>query len=53
MQQLNAGDSDPGIPYTILAGNVDEFKDDSDMLLGKLLDKVGKGYLDQIQHIQS
>lgn len=45
MQQLNSEGSDPGIRYTILAGNVDEFEDDSDVLFAKLLNKVGKSAL--------
>ncbi|MCB9088113.1 MAG: caspase family protein [Calditrichae bacterium] len=34
---------DPGIPYTILAGELDKYEEPSDKLFTKLLDKAGKG----------
>ena len=43
MGQLNCGGVDPGVPYTILAGNVAEFEEESDMIVAKLLSKVGRG----------
>ncbi len=44
LQKLNSGD-DPGIPYTILAGNVRRYEEQNDGLMAKLLAKIGKGGL--------
>ena len=41
---LNAS-ADPGIRYTILAGNVDDYRTDADGLVGKLLAKTGQGVM--------
>ena len=41
---LNASD-DPGIPYTILAGDVDAWREPSDALSAQMLAKVGRGVL--------
>lgn len=38
---------DPGIPYTILAGELDKYQEPSDKLFAKLLDKAGKGMVFQ------
>ncbi|MFK7734276.1 MAG: caspase family protein, partial [Pseudomonadales bacterium] len=43
MQQLNAQGSDPGVRYTILAGNIAAFDESSDQFLKELISKVGKG----------
>ena len=42
--QLNAS-NDPGVPYTILAGDIREYREDSDPLLARLTAKLGKGAL--------
>ena len=43
LEELNDKNfADPGIPYTILAGNVDAFKETSDKFVAKLLEKIGK-----------
>ncbi|WP_446010962.1 esterase/lipase family protein [Candidatus Electrothrix sp.] len=44
IQKLNAGD-DPGIPYTVLAGDVRRYDTQNDGLMAKLIAKVGKGRL--------
>jgi len=44
IQKLNAGD-DPGIPYTILAGDVRRYEEQDDGLMAKLTAKMGKGGL--------
>ncbi|MCI5161725.1 MAG: hypothetical protein D3917_06825 [Candidatus Electrothrix sp. AX5] len=44
IQKLNAGD-DPGIPYTVLAGDVRRYDTQNDGLMAKLIGKVGKGRL--------
>jgi hypothetical protein len=42
--KLNRGD-DPGIPYTILAGDIRGYDDANDKLMAKLVAKIGKGGL--------
>ncbi|WPD20885.1 MAG: caspase family protein [Candidatus Electrothrix scaldis] len=50
IQKLNSGD-DPGIPYTILAGDIRRYDDGHDKLMEKLVAKVGKGGLfDTLYH---
>lgn len=44
IQALN-GSPDPGIPYTILAGDVDQYHEPTDGLFAKLLAKTGRGAL--------
>lgn len=44
IQNLNAGD-DPGIRYTILAGDVRDYQEQGDTLIAKLTAKIGKGAL--------
>lgn len=44
IRELNASD-DPGIPYTILAGNVDEYREPTDDVFAKLLTKTGQSFL--------
>ncbi len=41
IKTLNTSD-DPGIRYTILAGDVDEYKEPSDEFFAKMLAKVGQ-----------
>jgi pimeloyl-ACP methyl ester carboxylesterase len=41
---LNSSE-DPGIPYTVLAGDVDEYRDPGDPLFGRLLTKAGQGFV--------
>jgi pimeloyl-ACP methyl ester carboxylesterase len=42
--QLNASD-DPGVRYTILAGDIRGYREDSDPLIARLTAKIGKGAL--------
>ncbi|MCA9742399.1 caspase family protein [candidate division KSB1 bacterium] len=42
MKKLNTS-SDPGIPYSILAGNINSYNEPSDQLFPKLIAKAGKG----------
>ncbi|MCI5158672.1 MAG: caspase, partial [Candidatus Electrothrix sp. AUS1_2] len=44
IRKLNAG-ADPGIPYTILAGDVRQYDGQHDKLMAKLVAKIGKGGL--------
>lgn len=44
IRTLNAS-PDPGIPYTILAGDVDAYQEPSDAFFARMLDKAGKGPL--------
>lgn len=44
IQELNAG-SDPGVRYSILAGDIRNYQEESDPLLAKLTAKIGKGAL--------
>ena len=44
IQTLNKSD-DPGIPYTILAGDVDAYKEPSDQLFAKMLAKAGQSFI--------
>ena len=37
--------ADPGIPYTILAGDIDAYKEPSDAFFAKLLTKAGQGFV--------
>lgn len=41
IRDLN-GSADPGIPYTILAGNVDEYREPTDDVFARLLAKTGQ-----------
>jgi hypothetical protein len=41
LQSLNNSD-DPGIPYTIIAGDIDSYHEPTDKLFSKLLEKAGK-----------
>lgn len=41
IRELNAS-PDPGIPYTILAGNVDEYREPTDDVFAKLVAKLGQ-----------
>lgn len=41
---LNSSE-DPGIPYTVLAGDVDEYRDPGDPLFARLLTKAGQGFV--------
>jgi pimeloyl-ACP methyl ester carboxylesterase len=54
LEQMNPGhdfitklndSEDPGIPYTIVAGNVREYREPTDALFAKLLAKVGQSVL--------
>ncbi len=42
MTELNSSD-DPGVRYTILAGNVEEYEEPSDQFFPKMLAKAGQG----------
>ncbi|MGB5686009.1 MAG: caspase family protein [Candidatus Electrothrix sp.] len=44
IQRLNSG-GDPGVPYTVLAGDVRRYDTQNDGLMAKLIAKVGKGRL--------
>jgi len=44
LQQLNAS-NDPAVPYTILAGDIRDYREESDALLARLTAKIGKGAL--------
>jgi hypothetical protein len=44
IQTLNAS-PDAGIPYTILAGDVDKYKEPTDDLFAKLLAKTGQSFI--------
>ena len=44
IQELNAG-GDPGVRYTILAGDVRDYEEESDGLVARLTAKIGKGAL--------
>jgi pimeloyl-ACP methyl ester carboxylesterase len=44
IQTLNASD-DPGVPYTILAGDVRDYRETADQLAARLIAKVGRGVL--------
>lgn len=44
IRELNAS-PDPGIPYTILAGNVDEYREPTDDVFAKLLAKTGQSVI--------
>lgn len=44
LSKLNAS-NDPGVPYTILAGDVRDYREDADPPLGRLIAKIGKGPL--------
>jgi hypothetical protein len=42
---------DPGIPYTIVAGDIRDYKESADQLMAKLVAKVGTGIVfDAIYH---
>jgi len=41
---LNSSD-DPGIPYTILAGDIDTYKEPADQLFAKMLAKAGRSFV--------
>lgn len=42
IQTLNAS-ADPGIPYTIVAGDIRDYHESADQLMAKLIAKVGRG----------
>jgi hypothetical protein len=42
IQTLNGSD-DPGIPYTIIAGDIRDYRESSDQLSARLIAKVGSG----------
>ena len=44
IQTLNTS-ADPGMPYTILAGDVDAYKEPSDQLFAKMLAKAGQSFI--------
>jgi pimeloyl-ACP methyl ester carboxylesterase len=44
MKALNAS-KDPGIPYTILAGDIEAYKEPSDQLFAKMLVKAGQSFI--------
>ena len=44
MQALNAS-ADPGVRYTVLAGNVDDYREPSDPLFAQLVAKMGRSTL--------
>jgi pimeloyl-ACP methyl ester carboxylesterase len=44
IQTLNAS-PDPGVPYTILAGDVDKYQEPTDGLFAKLLAKTGQSFV--------
>ncbi len=44
IKQLNSSD-DPGVRYTIVAGDVRDFQEEKDGLFPKLIAKVGRGFL--------
>jgi hypothetical protein len=44
IKQLNTSD-DPGIPYTIVAGDIRDYKESADQVSAKLIAKVGSGVL--------
>jgi pimeloyl-ACP methyl ester carboxylesterase len=44
IKTLNKSD-DPGIPYTILAGDVDAYKEPSDQFFAKMLAKAGQSFI--------
>ncbi len=37
--------ADPGVPYSILAGNAHHYEEESDKLFAKLLEKAGRGFV--------
>ena len=47
IRTLNSSD-DPGIPYTIIAGDIAAYKEPSDLLFAKMLDKVGRSFIFEI-----
>jgi pimeloyl-ACP methyl ester carboxylesterase len=44
IKTLNSSD-DPGIPYTILAGDIATYKEPSDLFFARMLDKVGRSFI--------
>jgi hypothetical protein len=44
IQELNAG-GDPGVRYSILAGDIRNYQEESNALLARLTTKLGKGAL--------
>jgi hypothetical protein len=44
IKTLNSS-GDPGIPYTILAGDVDTYKEPADQLFAKMLAKAGRSFI--------
>ena len=44
IKKLNASD-DPGVPYTIVAGDIRDYHESADQLVAKLIAKVGGGIL--------
>ena len=44
IRELNAGD-DPGVRYSILAGDIRDYDEEADGLVARLTAKIGKGAL--------
>lgn len=44
IRELNASD-DPGVRYTIVAGNVGEYQEPTDALFAKLVEKLGRSFV--------
>jgi pimeloyl-ACP methyl ester carboxylesterase len=44
MKTLNSS-ADPGVRYTLLAGDIDKYEEPSDKLFAKMLEKAGKGLI--------
>ncbi len=44
MQELNAGD-DPGIRYTVIAGDIRNYSEEGDNLIANLTSKIGQSFL--------
>jgi pimeloyl-ACP methyl ester carboxylesterase len=44
IQTLNAS-ADPGVPYTVLAGDIRDYHETADQFVAKLLAKIGRGFL--------
>lgn len=54
LEQMNPGSdfirtlnssADPGVPYTIVAGDIRDYREDSEKLISKLITKIGGGVL--------
>ncbi len=44
-QELNVADADPGIPYSIIAGDISDYREESGELVAELTAKIGKSAL--------